>query len=276
MTITNYSGPALTLSIDPTLDQLPPLSAFQFVLDGTTTIRRGVKCNEGNTASCWFESISEVRGRRQTPHFIVPLDRIPQAYLSRLTVTGIPPESYDAWTQSLPLCLKNFISQCPSPFSATLPPEENTAKRADVNQQGADAPLGKRRRHPTPQKSKVVRIRGRTVRIPPYHDMYSPPSSIEEYVIDRSSLPIPTPRFRAKKTVAPSDEPREADGSVSPGPQDTYTVPELTHMIDENRLVVHMLQEQLEKTQSKRRHLRRSVNIILETLKAQGFLQADD
>ena len=43
-------------------------------------------------------------------------------------------------------------------------------------------------------------------------------------------------------------------------------------MLDEQRVMIDMLQQKVELAQSKRRRLRRSVNIILESLKAHGLL----
>ena len=272
MTITNYSGLPFKFADDLSLDTLPPLCAFQYVLDDMTCIRRGVKCIQTNPASCWLETISEVRGRRDAPHFVVPQERIPDSFVSRITVTGIPPESYDAWVKSLPACVKHFSSKCLSPFAAERPKvtRSNSPQRPKRRDQSLEAP--KRCRGPSPRRSKVVRIRGRTVRIPPYHDMHSPPSSLDEYVIDKNSLPVPTPRFRAKKEIPEASEAEKGEEDVALKRDDTSSGPEMMQIMDEHRLIFDMLQEKITKTRAKCRHLQRSVNSILETLRAQGIL----
>ena len=51
---------------------------------------------------------------------------------------------------------------------------------------------------------------------------------------------------------------------------------DLMQMLDEHRVMIDMLQQKLELAQSKRRRLRRSVNIILKSLKAHSLLTDDE
>ena len=272
MTITNYSGLPIKFAEDLLLDTLPPLSAFQYLLDDMTCIRRGVKCSHTNQASCWLETVSEVRGRKETPHFVVPRALIPDSYISRITVTGIPEESYDAWMKTLPACVKNFSSKCPTPFAPSVTNGSTTA--ATVVPQPIPS-VSRPSRPRGSNKSRVVRIRGRSVRIQPYHEKHSPPSSLDEYVIDRSTLPIAHLRRRTNNIIIKHDG---IPPPVAPPSDNNHdSVPEhLLQMIDEQRVAIDMLQKEVEHADSKRRRLQRSVNTILEALNARGFLQADE
>ena len=269
MSITNFSGPMIKLADDLSLDSLPPLTAFQYLLDDVTCIRRGVKCIHTNPASCWIETVSEVRGRKETPHFVEPQERIPDGFVSRITVTGIPNESYEAWIKSLPTCVKHFASQCPSPFAT--PKQKNTVLKSTEAEIGhiktAEEGHTPSKRERGSNKSRVCRIHGRSVRVQPYHEQYDPPSSLDEYVIDRLKLPLPHPRNNTKSIIPKV----KADDNEVPPPVGAETT-DLMQMLDEQRVMIDMLQQKVELAQSKRRRLRRSVNIILESLKAHGLL----
>ena len=100
-----FLGPSFPLTL-LAQQQFKKYTAFELRLDDQTVIRRVIFFDD--VLHCWVEGIS----RRGPGVDLLPVvTKLPAAYLSRVTVSAINPEHFEAWLRQVPATVRAVCSE---------------------------------------------------------------------------------------------------------------------------------------------------------------------
>ena len=241
--IVPYAGPSFPLTLI-TQQGFKRFTAFELRMDDLTVIRRIIFFDD--VLRCWVEGIS----RRGPDVDLVPIvTRIPGAYVNRITVAPINPETFDAWLRQVPPTVRAACSGHLS-VAVVVETKHDVGTPFSCQECSQIAPAKKRVR-----RSRVRRVDGKSVRVGEYpSDAITPPSSDSE-----SGLP-PAKVKPAEKSIS-----RARSRARSPN----------SNEVDELRAAIDYLETRLEVVEHRSTKSKKKVNAVCDALSRKGILSPD-